>query len=120
MKKFNPIDKFVVRSLSHSNSNRKLVARTKEDNKELSEVSSETFNNRKGNNPINCNDDIVPAMSGKRPVKPQKGMRKFKGSKSIRKEDALEAKTHEDRLIEEIEEDEPYNWYLDLEEDEDD
>lgn len=55
-------------------------------------------------------------MSGKRPVKPEKGMRKFKGAKSIRKEDALGNKTHEDRLIEELE---SYDRYLDLEEDED-
>lgn len=107
MKKFDPLKNLVVRTMSHANSNRRIVSRTKEDNKELQEVSSETFTNRKGNNPVNCNNDIIPAMADKRPVKPEKGMRKFKGAKSIRKEN------EEDKLAEELK---SYDKYLEKEE----
>lgn len=83
MKNYIPL----FRSMSHANSTRKITDRTKDDNIEASEFTNEKFLNRKGglHNIPSEYDDIQPAMSGKREVKPEKGMRKFKGSDTIRK-----------------------------------
>lgn len=107
MKKVNPLNYILFRTLSHSTSNKKIISRTKEDNKELHEVSSETFTNRKGAHPIDAWDDVAPSLADKKPIKPAKGMRKFKGAKSIRKEN------EEDRLVEELK---SYDKYLEKEE----
>ena len=73
------------RSLSHTKSFKEIVDRTRDDNNEASEFTNEKFKNRKGSEVPGWYDDIQPAMLGKKPVKPEKGMRKFKGSKTIRK-----------------------------------
>lgn len=78
------------RTLSHTKSFKEIVDRTRDDNNEASEFTNEKFKNRKGNEVPEWYDDIQPAMLGKKPVKPEKGMRKFKGSKTIRKPDAPE------------------------------
>lgn len=85
MKKFNPVNHLTVRSLSHSNSTKRIISRTKDDNEELREVSSETFTNRNGSHPVDTNEDIPPALSGKKPVKPKGGTKNLKGSETIRK-----------------------------------
>ena len=83
MKNYVPL----FRSMSHANSTRKITDRTKDDNIEVSEFTNEKFLNRKGglSNVPSEYDDVQPAMLGKKPVKPEKGMRKFKGSETIRK-----------------------------------
>lgn len=75
------------RTLSHTKSFKEIVDRTRDDNNEASEFTNEKFKNRKGSEVPEWYDDIQPAMLGKKPVKPEKGMRKFKGSKTIRKPD---------------------------------
>lgn len=71
------------RSLSHGNSQKKIINRTEDDNKE-NEFTNETFKNRKGSKVTDLYDDKQPEYY-KFPVKPNKGGRKFKGSKTIRK-----------------------------------
>ncbi|MBP3826265.1 MAG: hypothetical protein ILA11_11110 [Butyrivibrio sp.] len=78
------------RKLSHTKSFKEIVDRTRDDDNEASEFTNEKFKNRKGNEVPEWFDDIQPAMLGKKPVKPEKGMRKFKGSKTIRKPDTPE------------------------------
>ena len=77
--------KFVpfFRHLSHSNSSKKIISRTPDDNAE-NEFTNETFSNRKGSKIPDLYDDKQPEYY-KFPVKPDKGGRKFKGSKTIRK-----------------------------------
>ena len=81
----NIFDHIFLRSVSHANSERKIIDRTKDDNNEASEYTSNKFKLRKGKNIINQNDDIFPCMTGKKPVKPKDGTRKFKGAETIRK-----------------------------------
>ena len=71
------------RQLSHSNSTKKIISRTPDDNAET-EFTNETFSNRKGSNIPDLYGDKQPEYY-KFPVKPNKGGRKFKGSKTIRK-----------------------------------
>ena len=79
-------DYIYIRTFPHSNSQRKIVDRTKDDNTE-NEYTSEVFKNRKGGNRNipNLYDDEFPVMSGKKEPKKDKGLRKFKGSETIRK-----------------------------------
>lgn len=79
-------DGHVYRNFPHSNSNKEIVNRTRDDNEELHEYSSETFQNRKGglkNIPDVYSDE--PASTTKYPVKPKGGTRNYKGSETIRK-----------------------------------
>lgn len=75
-----------MRSMEHSNSQKRIVDRTKDDNSE-NEYTAETFRNRKGGHGsvIDIYFDKQPAMTGKKEPKKNKGLRKFKGSETIRK-----------------------------------
>ena len=79
-------DYIFMRSFPHSNSQKKIVNRTKDDNAE-NEYTSETFKNRKGglHNIIDSFSDEFPNMTGKKEPKKNKGLRKFKGAETIRK-----------------------------------
>ena len=77
---------YAYRHFPHGNSNKEIVNRTPDDNKELGEYSAETFQNRKGglkNIPDVYSDE--PASTTKYPVKPKGGTRNYKGSETIRK-----------------------------------
>lgn len=80
-------DYIFLRGLSHGNSQRKIADRAKDDTAE-NEYTDETFRNRNGSgkNLPDQNNDIFPAMTGKKEPKKNKGMRKFKGSETIRKD----------------------------------
>lgn len=84
-------DYIFLRGLSHGNSQRKIADRAKDDTAE-NEYTDETFRNRNGSgkNLPDQNNDIFPAMTGKKEPKKNKGMRKFKGSETIRKMEAGE------------------------------
>jgi hypothetical protein len=79
-------DYIFMRTFPHSNSQKKIVDRTKDDNAE-NEFTSEVFKNRKGglHNIVDAYEDEFPVMSGKKEPKKDKGLRKFKGSETIRK-----------------------------------
>ena len=79
-------DYIFLRNLSHGNSQRKIADRAKDDTAE-NEYTDETFRNRNGSgkNLPDQNNDIFPAMTGKKEPKANKGLRKFKGSETIRR-----------------------------------
>lgn len=79
-------DYIFMRTFPHSNSQKKIVDRIKDDNAE-NEFTSETFQNRKGglHNIVDAYEDVFPTMDHKKEPKKDKGLRKFKGSETIRK-----------------------------------
>ena len=83
----NILNYIYYRTLSHTNSAKKIINRTEDDNKEAEEFTAKKFKNRKGGlrNTPDFYDDLIPCMMGKKPVKPKDGTRKFKGAETIRK-----------------------------------
>lgn len=96
-------DYIFMRTFPHSTSQKKIVDRTKDDNSEINEYTSETFKNRKGglHNITDAYDDSLPAMTGKKEPKKNKGLRKFKGSETIRKGSGQYEVEDEDRDFQE-------------------